>query len=486
MEKRRPRPSLPILSDSHKSIMGRKGLLLLLFILVMNCPTKSDKSLDTLLDFCVVKGLKYISVINFSTKLNLKVIYEKLRVRELKTFPDIFGYMYEDTFVILIDELTDFDSIIGFVTKTRRKSSILLNIGQKTMQISRITSVLEKARRNSYFYVIDHKKVWQVITVAPSPKVILQLLKKSHKYYETYDLQGLIIENIALDFPPFLLIDDCQNGKNCKTSGLLAQLQDVSCALLNCTWTTVKPQDNYGWGVTQISGPFSRNGTFGGVFGGIINEEFMTSISSWFWIADRFDLLEFYETGFNQMILVIEPKMPEIDMGLFIRPFTEDAWKGILATFVSLTFVFLLPFILVKRYSSTDSYIIVGITGGIFYQLLNSYYGGALTMFFTSEISIPFTNKEDVMEEYPTWKLKTRAGEEVFFQARAFAGDPLYVEFLDRINNEPEEAVFDTIADGLNMLRSEQSVLYLADAALKGHFQVKFVKSQLSFSNVSI
>ena len=473
MEKRRPRPSLPILSDSHKSIMGRKGLLLLLFILVMNCPTKSDKSLDTLLDFCVVKGLKYISVINFSTKLNLKVIYEKLRVRELKTFPDIFGYMYEDTFVILIDELTDFESIIGFVTKTRRKSSILLNIGQKTMQISRITSVLEKARRNSYFYVIDHKKVWQVITVAPSPKVILQLLKKSHKYYETYDLQGLIIENIALDFPPFLLIDDCQNGKNCKTSGLLAQLQDVSCALLNCTWTTVKPQDNYGWGVTQISGPFSRNGTFGGVFGGIINEEFMTSISSWFWIADRFDLLEFYETGFNQMILVIEPKMPEIDMGLFIRPFTEDAWKGILATFVSLTFVFLLPFILVKRYSSTDSYIIVGITGGIFYQLLNSYYGGALTMFFTSEISIPFTNKEDVMEEYPTWKLKTRAGEEVFFQARAFAGDPLYVEFLERINNEPEEAVFDTIADGLNMLRSEQSVLYLADAALKGHFQVK-------------
>ena len=110
--------------------MGRKGLLLLLFILVMNCPTKSDKSLDTLLDLCVVKGLKYISVINFSTKLNLKVIYEKLRVRELKTFPDIFGYMYEDTFVILIDELTDFESIIGFVTKTRRKSSILLNIGQ--------------------------------------------------------------------------------------------------------------------------------------------------------------------------------------------------------------------------------------------------------------------------------------------------------------------------------------------------------------------
>ena len=96
-------------------------------------------------------------------------------------------------------------------------------------------------------------------------------------------------------------------------------------------------------------------------------------------------------------------------------------------------------------------------------------------MFFTSEISIPFNNKEDVMKEYPTWKLKSRDGEEVFFQARALAGDPLYVEYLDRINNRPEEAIFSTIADGLTMLRTEQSILYLADAALKGHFQVQFL-----------
>ena len=453
--------------------MARK-LLLLLFLLVMYCPTKSDKGLDTLLDFCVSKGLKYISVINFSrTKIDLK-LYEKLRVRELKTFPDIFGYMYEDTFVILTDDLTlSLNSIIEFVTKTRRKSCILWNIGQLNI-IPRISNELEKLRKNAYFYVIDHKKVWQIITVAPSPQVIVQVLEKTQNYYENYDLQGLVIENIALDFPPFLLIDDDCNP-NCKTTGLLAQLQDVSCALLNCTWTTVKPTDKYGWGVQQISGPFSRNGTWGGVFGGLINEQYMTSISSWFWIADRFDLVEFYETGFNQMMLVIEPKMPEIDMGLFIRPFTEEAWKGILATFVSLTFVFLFPFILVKRYSSTDSYIIVGITGGIFYQLLNSYYGGALTMFFTSEISIPFNNKEDVMKEYPKWKLKSRDGEEVFFQARALAGDPLYVEYLDRINNRPEEAIFSTIADGLTMLRTEQSILYLADAALKGHFQVQFL-----------
>ena len=82
------------------------------------------------------------------------------------------------------------------------------------------------------------------------------------------------------------------------------------------------------------------------------------SISSWFWIADRFDLVEFYETGFNQMMLVIEPKMPEVDMGLFIRPFTQEECKGILITFVVVTVCILIPYTFLKHYSSTDSYII--------------------------------------------------------------------------------------------------------------------------------
>ena len=42
----------------------------------------------------------------------------------------------------------------------------------------------------------------------------------------------------------------------------------------------------------------------------------------------------------------------------------------------------------------------------LFFVLLNAYYGGALTMFFTSEIPIPFNTIEQVMDAYPTWKLK--------------------------------------------------------------------------------
>jgi hypothetical protein len=44
--------------------------------------------------------------------------------------------------------------------------------------------------------------------------------------------------------------------------------------------------------------------------------------------------------------------------------------------------------------------------------LLNAFYGGAMTMFFTSTISIPFEGIVDVMRDYPTWKLMFYKGTE--------------------------------------------------------------------------
>lgn len=62
---------------------------------------------------------------------------------------------------------------------------------------------------------------------------------------------------------------------------------------------------------------------------------------------------------------------------------------------------------------------IASTTGWIFFVLLNAYYSGALTMFFTTELRIPFNSVEEVMEAYPDWKLKFMSGNDVFFQYKA-------------------------------------------------------------------
>ena len=52
----------------------------------------------------------------------------------------------------------------------------------------------------------------------------------------------------------------------------------------------------------------------------------------------------------------------------------------------------------------------------MFFVFLNAYYGGAMTMFVSSDITVPFETLSDVMEAYPDWKLKTQKGKEIWFK----------------------------------------------------------------------
>ena len=71
--------------------------------------------------------------------------------------------------------------------------------------------------------------------------------------------------------------------------------------------------------------------------------------------------------------------------------------------------VIILPKVWIKNYEKTQGWMFASTITSIFFVLLEAYYGGAMTMFFTSEITIPFKSLSDVMEAYPTWKLKTQS-----------------------------------------------------------------------------
>ena len=40
-----------------------------------------------------------------------------------------------------------------------------------------------------------------------------------------------------------------------------------------------------------------------------------------------------------------------------------------------------------------------------FFVLLNAFYGGAMTMFFTTEAELPFTTEREVIRAHPDWNL---------------------------------------------------------------------------------
>ena len=80
-----------------------------------------------------------------------------------------------------------------------------------------------------------------------------------------------------------------------------------------------------------------------------------------------------------------------------------------------------------------------------FFILVNAFYGGAMTMFFSSEITLPFETIGDVMGTYPTWNLMVDGGSDAIYRAKAVDGDRDYIDFVRRMDSAPDLTLFSTI-----------------------------------------
>ena len=87
--------------------------------------------------------------------------------------------------------------------------------------------------------------------------------------------------------------------------------------------------------------------------------------------------------------------------------------------FVFAMFLMVAPCICVKGYTETTAFSIITTSGWFFFVLINAYYGGALTMFFVSEITLPFNTIRDALRAFPTWNFMYQAGNDAYFEIPA-------------------------------------------------------------------
>ena len=102
-----------------------------------------------------------------------------------------------------------------------------------------------------------------------------------------------------------------------------------------------------------------------------------------------------------------------------LRPFRVSTWQGIGIMFVFAMFLMVAPCICVKGYTETTAFSIITTSGWFFFVLINAYYGGALTMFFVSEITLPFNTIRDALRAFPTWNFMYQAGNDAYFEIPA-------------------------------------------------------------------
>ena len=322
-------------------------------------------------------------------------------------------------FILPLPALSDkllLSGTFSYISQVKIQSSIVVisefNENIQNVEEEIIEPTLNDLKLSLFFYLvnIDKKPVWkEIITLQNEPKVVINNLTLGNNLIikEHYNLQGLNIQNLVLSWSPYSTIDGCNvEGRECKTEvGIVPDFVHSLSERFNFTWTS-KKETTGKWGVLPQDGtPFDlEEGKWGGVMGGVINGDFHTSLAGWTWNLQRENVLDLVMFQKEWTVLAVSPKPPKVDIQLFIRPFRYDAWHFIIGmTFLLITFL-LIPYVWLHRsllWEDTQGFMISKTTAWIFFFLLNAFYGGAMTMFFASEVSLPFETVREAMQSYP-------------------------------------------------------------------------------------
>ena len=474
---------------------------LLLLQLLVDTKSQDLELSRELLKFCENQGLKYLSIFSEERSGEVRrflksVLYKsKSEYNNLRTNQLLFPWSAEDGLSLKYDQdvlvvvasnnVKDFTNMLTVIATTKIKRSLLIIVGRITyIQLEDLSKDIGSMRENMYFYLIcrlhgnsDDSKIrfYRIVSIKGNDVVLFQPLEfsKSGKEKEMSNLEGIHIKCLTLSWAPYLTLNDCEeSGKNCKSVGYFADLMNIAAKNLNFTWSCDREPNN-NWGIMQISGPSNSSGTWGGIIGDIFYGHYPLCVSSWNNVESRIGMFDFIMSGrTRQFVLVYIPQNSGFDRSLFTRPFKDEVWLVLGIGNVILISTYFICYWFSRKGKALKSLRLIRSVAWLSYLLVLVYYGGALKMFFTADITIPFESRKDVMKAYPDWKLKFRKGAERLFIDNAEKGvDQVYEDYWNRAKNNLDDFRFKSLADGVSSIYDDQMVIHVEYNLLKQYYK---------------
>ena len=470
----------------------------------VNATLYTDSKIGDILSFLAINGKRHLSVVSLDnydinvTEFQYKILEISKRHKNLYSkrvmISDkskdavmiIVGQLdyYQDSLVIIASSKDAFhwDTYFELLTRVETMSATLIfpeliPSKQKILFLSK----LEKSAKSRFFYWIyenddqaEELSYNRVITLVTINQVVVNKLNFNEfgLVKEDYDLQGMHILSTTVSWPPYISLNqECKSKKlynnKCRPYGHLVDALNAMAKMSNFTWEChADVNDNYG--TTPLSGPANASGSWGGVVGDVFYGRYHFSMSTWVWKEERQDMFDFSIIVADQTALAITLKAKEIDYTLFTRPFRMEAWLLIGFAVILFFIATIVPYLFAPNFGSSASYRLIQFVAFGFFMLTEIYYSGALTMFFSTAPTLPFETMEEVMREYPAWKLMMRKGNDVYFVYKVQDGDPDYVAFWNLVTNEPHKAVFVTVGEGMEKVLSGFYVAQMQEGSIKG------------------
>lgn len=486
--------------------MKRVGLRIYLkyFILPLLFLCSKSKNIelgDDLLRFCENLGLKFLTVYSHETSADVNIFLNYLHYKSKSEFHDIrtnqlkvpwnihrgLTLKYDQDVLVAVasSNLERRRSYLTMISKTKVKRAVFVIVGGITdFQLKNIVRDTKSLSENMYFYLVfrlydmngdSETRYYRVVSIKGNDNVVLQTIDvaKKEKITEISNLEGLHIKCLTLSWAPYLSLSDCdENNKNCKSIGYFADLMNIAANHLNFTWDCDKQPEN-NWGIIQVSGPSNVSGTWGGIIGDIFYGNYPLCVSSWNNVESRIGMFDFIMSGrTRQFVLIYIPQNTGFDRSLFTRPFKDEVWVVLGVGNVILITTYFVSYWFSRKGKALRSLRLVKSVAWLSYLLVIVYYGGALKMFFTAELKIPFESRKDVMNAYPDWDLKFRKGAERMFIDNAELGvDKVYEEYWNRAKNNLDDYRFKSLQDGVNSIYDDQLVIHVEYNLLKQYYK---------------
>ncbi len=298
-----------------------------------------------------------------------------------------------------------------------------------------------------------------------------------------YDLQGATVTSMSLSWEPYNRFFDCkeEGWRDCEQDGIVGEVVSLLADMFNFTLRLdVEPHGNWGSDDGFVQDNFTRISAWNsskdgpampnGVMGYIQHDLYDASLVAWRRFLSRGEHMGFTIPIFStERKIALNLEAPPLDMTMFLRPFTVISWVFISLLIALLAaFFFLSEFLVSFDWKSLVSGKIFLLSVWMMFVLLNSYYGGALTMFLSTAPSLPFSNLEEATEQHPTWMLFIIEHEWTFLKTYKAGGG--LKEVIDRIFSAPERYVVANFDEAIDRLIEEPGSYFFPTGARLGSY----------------
>ena len=392
--------------------------------------------------------------------------------KENRTRDNRFGiFLYDNA----KDNMKDLLKIIQ--DRPIRKSLLLFNNSQNDMHV--LHSVLTKMKLRTFFYIAlcelgQQKMLWYQVISLTSGFVIDQLVFQGSSYLisEKFNLKGLKVTSTTLTWAPYYAFENCnEDGVDCNTFGYLHDYVEILARRYNFTLVSHKNPENE-WG------SIPQDGKWLGVLGDVVSKKYDLSISTWSWKTERLGVLQFVVVAKTRYVQVLTPSRPTTDLTLFTRVFTNRSWLAIASTVGIAMFCIALRKSVIPS-ENTNGEKLFNLTMFLFFVILNSYYGGALTMFFAGTVSVSFEKPIDVLREYPEWNYWFHyANINDIYKLRGESG---YAEFWCRYLADKSGHTYTSEKEALEIMTRGKNVAQFDEAKFIGYLKTNPTEQKLHF-----